>query len=157
MEGPWLKGLQPMMSLTEAEIQHLLRRAQLSLTRGYQIARAGDYATALGGTDGSPGGLVELCKAALAGATAPVDAPDLVDAPATEGEDSPPTWAPPAPSEGTAVESVAEPETAPAEDDASTETTEDDAGAGEDDQPAEGDSTEAAKGAGSRKKKRGRR
>jgi hypothetical protein len=53
------------MSLTSVEINDLLRRAQLSAVRGYAIAHADFYARELGGGDGSPAGLVALCRAAL--------------------------------------------------------------------------------------------
>lgn len=53
------------MSLTSAEVTDLLRRAQLSVTRGYTIARADFYAQELGGSDTSPAGLVALCRSAL--------------------------------------------------------------------------------------------
>jgi len=72
------------MSLTSAEITDLLRRAQLSVVRGYTIARADYYARELGGSDESPAALVELCRAALGAAAPAADgAPKL-----TEGKDA---------------------------------------------------------------------
>jgi hypothetical protein len=50
---------------SEADILELYRRAQLSVTSGYTVARGEDYAAELGGSDGSPASLVELCEAVL--------------------------------------------------------------------------------------------
>lgn len=53
------------MNLTPADLQDLLRRTELSVQRGYTIARGDYYAQELGGSDGSPAALLELCRAAV--------------------------------------------------------------------------------------------
>lgn len=50
---------------SEADILELYRRAQLSVASGYTVARGDEYAAELGGSDGSPASLVELCEAVL--------------------------------------------------------------------------------------------
>lgn len=90
------------MSLTFADLTDLLRRAQLSELRGYTIARGDYYAKELGGSDGSPGALVALCRAALAadGATAP----EAATWPSGDEEGPPPAAPEPAPEEPAAEE-----------------------------------------------------
>ncbi len=53
------------MSLCQTDLQELYRRAQLAFNSGYTVARGDDYAALLGGSDGSPAGLIELCEKAL--------------------------------------------------------------------------------------------
>lgn len=93
MEALSLKGGQPPMTLQLVEIRSLLRRAHLSAIRGYQVALGDQYAQALGGTDGSPAGLVALCQKALGDTADPVAPPSVDDAPVSE---TPPTLVPPA-------------------------------------------------------------
>jgi hypothetical protein len=69
------------MNLSEADLQELYRRAQLALNSGYTVARGEAYAALLGGSDGSPAALVELCEAAI-GEASPDDAEN---APSTDG------------------------------------------------------------------------
>lgn len=83
------------MTLQVTEIRSLLRRATRSLLRGYQIALGDQYAQALGGSDGSPAGLVALCEKALADTAEPVAPSAPVDA--EPAGDAPPTLRPPAP------------------------------------------------------------
>lgn len=91
------------MSLTLADVQDLFRRAQLSVQRGYEIARGDHYATELGGSDGSPAGLVALCQAALASNREEVAPPETVEVP---------TWTPSASAPEAIAEPIAEPEPA---------------------------------------------
>lgn len=93
MEALSLKGGQPPMTLQLVEIRSLLRRAHLSAIRGYQVALGDQYAQALGGSDGSPAGLVALCQKALADTAEPVAPPASDGAPVSE---TPPTLVPPA-------------------------------------------------------------
>lgn len=114
------------MSLTSAEITDLLRRAQLSVVRGYTIARADFYARELGSSDESAAALVEACRAALGG-----DAPAAQDAPKlTEGKDAEPKALPeeasPGEPEPASPEPPAEPEPVAAEPAPAEEATEDD-------------------------------
>jgi hypothetical protein len=112
------------MSLTTVEISDLLRRAQLSVVRGYTIARADFYARELGGSDESPAGLLALCRAAVEkDAPAPSDAPELPEGEsepkalpekASAGETEPASPVPPAEPEPVAAAAEPEPEPEPA-------------------------------------------
>lgn len=101
------------MNLTLADVQGLLRRAQLSLQRGYQVALGDHYAQELGGTDGSPAGLVTLCKSALesnGGETAaPGELEPAIDGPASAGPDDDGTWPPGSIEPGSAPVTLQEP------------------------------------------------
>ena len=57
------------MSMTEAQLTSLRARLLRASQRGYGVARAGDYAKALGGTgdETSAAELLALCDAALSG------------------------------------------------------------------------------------------
>lgn len=71
---------------SEADILELYRRAQLSVASGYTVARGDEYAAELGGSDGSPASLVELCEAVLGSKDeAEGDSVDEANA-ATEGD-----------------------------------------------------------------------
>jgi hypothetical protein len=165
-------------------VQDLYRRAQRAAMRGYDIANGSQYAQQLGGTDGSPAGLVELCRRALASqqesepvpappaeetapapvevGASPVDVNTIVDvaAPEPTSEAAPDTLGaveePPAPSLAQPVEAVAEP-TAEATGDGAVDEGEEDGDA--EGEAVEGETTDAAKepGGDSGKKRRSRR
>lgn len=121
------------MSLTSAEVTDLLRRAQLSVVRGYTIARADFYAHELGGSDSSPAGLVALARAALEKEAPPAEeAPELpkgeepkaLPEVASAGEPEPASPEPPAEPEPTPAPA---PKPAPTEETAEEETHDDSA------------------------------
>lgn len=99
------------MSLSEADLQELYRRAQLAQNSGYTIARGEDYAALLGGSDGSPAGLIALCEAAL-----PTPSNEPPSGEGDEPTDEPSTLPPTPATEVTEdADEQAEPEAAPPE------------------------------------------